>query len=189
MTSVSTAVAGGLLAVSRLSDVPDNDLVLFGREVMLHVNNVYGVRMAGVFMISLGTIWLRTGLMPRWLAAATYLLSLTLLVVVSFRLWVTLVFPAWVMVISVYILTADRPQRIPRTDRRGRELCRPVRGDPSGRDLVAGSPRRRGPSGEHPEVEFGGERESRTGGGTDPQSVRQFGGARDQVATGREQLA
>lgn len=113
MTSVSTAVAGGLLAVSRLSDVPDNDLVLFGREVMLHVNNVYGVRMAGVFMISLGTIWLRTGLMPRWLAAATYLLSLTLLVVVSFRLWVTLVFPAWVMVISVYILTADRPQRIP----------------------------------------------------------------------------
>ncbi|MFC9838651.1 hypothetical protein ACFVKB_33285 [Rhodococcus sp. NPDC127530] len=113
MTFVSTAVAGGLLAVSRLSNVPQNDLVFFGREVMLHVNNVYGVRMAGVFMISLGTIWLRTGLMPRWLAVATYLLSFTLLVVVSFSLWVTLVFPAWVMVISVYILTVDRPPSIP----------------------------------------------------------------------------
>lgn len=115
MTFVSTAIAGGLLAVSRLSGVPQNDLVFFGREVMLHVNNVYGgVRMAGgVFMISLGTIWLRTGLMPRWLAVSTYLLSLTLLVVVSFSLWVTLVFPAWVMVISVYILTVDRPPSIP----------------------------------------------------------------------------
>lgn len=112
-TFVSMALAGGMLAVSRLPNAPQNDLVYFGREVMLHVNNVYGVRMAGVFMISLGTIWLRTGLMPRWLAVATYLLSLTLLVVVSFSLWVTLVFPAWVMVISVYILSVDRPASVP----------------------------------------------------------------------------
>ncbi|QSE90758.1 hypothetical protein JWS13_20080 [Rhodococcus pseudokoreensis] len=112
-TFVSMALAGGMLAISRLPNAPQNDLVYFGREVMLHVNNVYGVRMAGVFMISLGTIWLRTGLMPRWLAVATYLLSLTLLVVVSFSLWVTLVFPAWVMVISVYILTVDRPASLP----------------------------------------------------------------------------
>ena len=113
MTFVSTAIAGGLLAVSRLTNVPQNDLVFFGREMMLHVNNVYGVRMAGVFMISLGTIWLRTGLMPRWLAVATYLLALALLVVVSFSLWVTLVFPAWVTVISAYILTVDRPPSSP----------------------------------------------------------------------------
>ncbi len=113
MTFVSTAIAGGLLAVSRLTNVPQNDLVFFGREVMLHVNNVYGVRMAGVFMISLGTIWLRTGLMPRWLAVATYLLALALLVVVSFSLWVMLVFPAWVTVISAYILTVDRPPSSP----------------------------------------------------------------------------
>ncbi|MDT2004126.1 hypothetical protein FXW78_03980 [Rhodococcus opacus] len=113
MTFVSMALAGGMLAISRLPNVPQNDLVYFGREVMLHVNNVYGVRMAGVFMISLGTIWLRTGLMPRWLAFATYLLSLALLAVVSFSLWVTLVFPAWVMVISVYILTVDRTPSTP----------------------------------------------------------------------------
>ena len=109
MTFVSMALAGGMLAISRLTTGPQNDLVYFGREVMLHVNNVYAVRMAGVFMISLGTIWLRTGLMPRWLAVTTYLLSFALLVVVSFSLWVTLVFPAWVLVISVYILAMDRP--------------------------------------------------------------------------------
>jgi len=108
MMFVSMALAGGLLAVSRRSTTPQAELVDFGREVMLHVDNVYGVRMAAVFMISLGTIWLRTSLMPRWLAITTYLLALALLVVVSFSPWVTLVFPAWVVVISAYILAADR---------------------------------------------------------------------------------
>ena len=61
---------------------------------MLHVGNVYAIRMAAVFMMSLVTIWLRTALMPRWLVIATYLLALILLVVVSFSIWVTLVFPA-----------------------------------------------------------------------------------------------
>jgi hypothetical protein len=31
---------------------------------MLQISNVYAVRMAGVFMISLGTIGMRTRLMP-----------------------------------------------------------------------------------------------------------------------------
>ncbi|MFC0452155.1 hypothetical protein [Rhodococcus jostii] len=108
MMFVSMALAGGLLAVSRRSTAPQAELVDFGREVMLHVDNLYGVRMAAVFMISLGTIWLRTGLMPRWLAITTYLLALALLVVVNFSPWVTLVFPAWVVVINAYILAVDR---------------------------------------------------------------------------------
>ncbi|RVW05708.1 hypothetical protein [Rhodococcus xishaensis] len=107
---VSMAVAGGVLAVGRHSSIPQDGIVHFGREVMLQINNVYAVRMAGVFMISLGTIWLRTGLMPRWLAVTTYVLALTLLLVVSLSLWVTLVFPAWVLVISVYILVVRRQE-------------------------------------------------------------------------------
>ncbi|SDC99298.1 hypothetical protein [Rhodococcus tukisamuensis] len=109
MAFVSTAVAGGILAMSRHAGGSEAEIVYFGREVMLQVSNVYAVRMAGVFMISLGTIWLRTGLMPRWLVMTTYLLSLTLLLVVSLSLWVTLVFPVWVLVISVFILAARRP--------------------------------------------------------------------------------
>ncbi|MFE3290894.1 hypothetical protein [Rhodococcus sp. NPDC059234] len=105
-TFTSMALAGGILAVSRDVDSGRDGTVTLGRIVMLHLNNVYGVRMAGVFMISLGTIWLRTGLMPRWLAIATYLLALTLLVVVSFSFWVTLIFPVWAVVISVYVLTS-----------------------------------------------------------------------------------
>jgi hypothetical protein len=60
--------------------------------------------MAGVTMISLGTIWMRTGLMPRWLALVTFSLALVLLLVVNFSAWFTLAYPAWVTLISLYIL-------------------------------------------------------------------------------------
>lgn len=56
---------------------------------MLQVSNVRGLRMGAVFMISPATIRIRTGLMPRWIAAITYLLAATLLVVVSLSLWGT----------------------------------------------------------------------------------------------------
>jgi hypothetical protein len=55
-------------------------------------------------MLSLGTVWLRTGLMPRWLVATTYLLALAMLVIVNLNLWVTLLFPTWVLVVSIYVL-------------------------------------------------------------------------------------
>ncbi len=72
---------------------------------MLEVTNVYGLRMAGVFMVSLGTVWLRTGLMRRWTVLLTYVLALILLVMINLSLWVQLVFPMWVLLISVLILT------------------------------------------------------------------------------------
>ncbi|HUV28853.1 MAG TPA: hypothetical protein VMW34_15940, partial [Anaerolineales bacterium] len=62
------------------------------------------IRMAGVFMISLGTIWLRTGLMRRGWAILTYALALVLLLSISYSLWVTLILPIWVLVVSVYFL-------------------------------------------------------------------------------------
>ena len=64
---------------------------------MLQVANVYALRMAAVFMISLATTWRHTGLMPRWLVMATYLIAICLLVITSLSLWMTLVFPAWVL--------------------------------------------------------------------------------------------
>ena len=57
--------------------------------------------MAGVFMISLGTIWFRTGLMHRGWAFLTYALALVLLVSIGFSLWVTFIFPGWVLAVSV----------------------------------------------------------------------------------------
>jgi len=76
--------------------------------VVYDIINVYAIRMAGVFMLSLGTIWLRTGLMHRGWAFVTYALALVLLVSISYSLWVTLIFPGWVLAISVYILILNR---------------------------------------------------------------------------------
>ena len=110
MVFVSMAVAGALLAgVSAEGGAGYTvDTVAFGRATMLQVGNVYALRMAGVFMISLGTIWLRTGLMPRGLAVATYALAAVLLFVISLSLWVALVFPAWVLAVSLLILVRSR---------------------------------------------------------------------------------
>ena len=56
-------------------------------------------------MISLATIWLRTGVMKQ--GPGCYLssvLALVLLVSIDYSFWVTLILPFWVLVISVYIL-------------------------------------------------------------------------------------
>ena len=106
MVFISMAIAGGILATYQMitGEAPDYTVIYFGRALMLHISNVYALRMAGVTMISLATIWIRTALMPRWLTVVTYSLALVLLVVVNYSPWVTLVFPAWVLLISVFIL-------------------------------------------------------------------------------------
>ena len=103
MVFVSSAIAGGLLVYGG-TEAPAEDVAVFGRVLMLQISNIYALRMAGVFMISLGTIWLRTGLMKRWTVAVTWGLALVLLVLISLSLWVTLIFPVWVFLISVLIL-------------------------------------------------------------------------------------
>ncbi len=106
MVFIAMAIAGALVAsVSVYGNYTiDPDVVLFGRALMLQISNIYALRMAGVLMFSLGTIWRHTLLMPRWLVGVTYLLASALLLVVSLNLWITLLFPAWVLLVSVYVL-------------------------------------------------------------------------------------
>jgi hypothetical protein len=105
LTFVAAGVAGDLLASSTLFPaVMKSSFLIFGRLLIYQITNVYALRMSGVFMISLGTIWLRTGTMPRWLAFLTYPLALIMLVSWSLSIYFSLIFPAWVFVISMYIL-------------------------------------------------------------------------------------
>lgn len=110
LTFVGAALAGGLLSSYAIEskNIVESGVFIYGREVMFHVINVYAIRMAGVFMISLGTIWIRTGLMHRGWAWLTYALALVLLVSISLSLWVTFIFPGWVMAVSVYFLLRTR---------------------------------------------------------------------------------
>ncbi len=106
MMFASAAIAGGILASYAIE--PDtltkSGVLIFGRAVMYTITKVYAVRMAGVFMIALATLWMRTGVMPRVFVFLSYVLALVLLVSSDFTSWLILVFPAWVFVISVFIL-------------------------------------------------------------------------------------
>jgi hypothetical protein len=81
------------------------DVVAFGQVLIITLTRTYAVRMAAVFMMSLATIWLRTGLMPRWLVITTYLVAVTLLIAADVSMWLTLAFPAWVLVVSLLVLS------------------------------------------------------------------------------------
>jgi hypothetical protein len=114
MNFVGASLAGGLLYSYMFAPntLVESGVFTYSRAVIYQTLNVYAVRMAGVFMISLGSIWLRTGLMHRGWAFLTYILALGLLLSISSTLWVTLIFPSWVLAVSVYFLILNlREQR------------------------------------------------------------------------------
>lgn len=105
MMFISSAVGAGLVASSGAIDAADSSgVATFGRMMLLALSKTYALRMGAVFMMSLATIWLRTGLMPRWLVLVTYVLALCLLIVSDISMWITLVFPLWVLVVSLLVL-------------------------------------------------------------------------------------
>src|SRR6516225_485667 len=110
MMFVATAVAEGLVA--RTSGVIDSaahgEVIDFGKMVLLAASKTYALRMAAVFMISLATMWLKTGVMPRWLVGLSYLVAVALLIITEISIWVTLAFPVWVLVVSGWILANSR---------------------------------------------------------------------------------
>ncbi|HUO39671.1 MAG TPA: hypothetical protein VMU34_18355, partial [Mycobacterium sp.] len=70
MMFVATAVAAALVASNTGAAAAGRvEVINFGKMVVLAVSKTYALRMAAVFMISVATIWLKTGLVPRWLVA------------------------------------------------------------------------------------------------------------------------
>jgi hypothetical protein len=106
MMFVSTAVAAALVATNAgITDPAAHvEVIAFGKMIVVSAAKTYAIRMAAVFMISLATIWLKTGLMPRWLVAVSYLVALGLLIAGDVSMWLTLAFPVWVLVVSALIL-------------------------------------------------------------------------------------
>lgn len=109
MLFASAAVAGGTLQLygAIASMLTRYDLYTFGRTVTYEIMNVYAMKMAGVFMITTCTLSLRTGIIPRWMAYLGLVLALFLLFSLDFFYWAPLVFPLWVLLISIYILLVN----------------------------------------------------------------------------------
>ncbi|WP_396902552.1 hypothetical protein [Mycolicibacterium sp.] len=103
---VSSAVGAGLIAskAGMVDAAAHSEVAAFGQMLLMALSKTYGVRMAAVFMISLATIWLKTGLMPRALVYTTYLVAVALLIGGDLTMWIVLAFPIWVLVVSVLLL-------------------------------------------------------------------------------------
>ncbi len=108
-TFVMTALMGALVATYKVApeQLVDSGLYPFCLDLVRLINTQFATKMSAVFMVSLGTIWFRTRTMPRWLAIVTYALALGLMLNFQRSLWVALFFPAWVLIISVYILVRN----------------------------------------------------------------------------------
>ncbi|WP_030293775.1 hypothetical protein [Streptomyces katrae] len=80
----------------------------FGRHFAYTLLTTYGMRMAAVFVLATSTIGRKLRVFPRPLVMVGTVAGLLLLVVGSNLPWCELVFPAWALLLSLYILRAAR---------------------------------------------------------------------------------
>ena len=109
MLFASAALAGGLLTMygTNPAQLIVSGIYTYGRMVTYELMNVYTLKMAGVFMLSMSTLSLRTGIVPRWLAILGFLLALFLILSLGLIVWAPIVFPLYILMISIYILIAN----------------------------------------------------------------------------------
>ncbi len=76
------------------------DVWAFGRDNARSLVSVYAMRMAAVFTLSVSTVGIRTGAVPRWVSFVGYAVALSLLLAAAEQQWAQLLFPAWVLLLS-----------------------------------------------------------------------------------------
>jgi hypothetical protein len=105
MLFVAAAVAGATIGAAS-SARPDADVLNLSRNLTGSLLNVYSMRMAAVFTLTTVNIARRTAIVSRWLILAGLACALTLLIGIGISPWVELLFPAWILALSLEILTA-----------------------------------------------------------------------------------
>lgn len=98
----SPAVAVGLLEAATVS--PSSATLANGQGAAVLL--VVAPRLQAVFVFTSTTIILRTGVLPRWFAMIGYLVGLVLLVVPILTRPVGVMFPIWVLALSIALLVA-----------------------------------------------------------------------------------
>lgn len=107
--SAAAAVAGSVVLPLETGSIalPDVDAYTFGRRLSSALLNIFAIKMAGVFMFSTCTIALRTAIFPRWVALSGFACGLVLLLAITSWPWIALLFPLWILLVSVHILATD----------------------------------------------------------------------------------
>jgi hypothetical protein len=105
--TLAFAAAGAATVVSLSSDqsaLPiDATLArqfpLYGRTLLI----VFGMRMAAMFVMSTAKIGHGAGLYPQWFVIGSAVVAAALFLVATLNVWLVLVFPLWILVLSAVI--------------------------------------------------------------------------------------
>ena len=106
MLFISAAMVGAILMAFAAdpAHLLSSPAFRVARASAYNILNIYMIKMAGVFMISTSTVAVYTGFAPRPIAILGYALSALLLFGSYYVSWSFLVFPFWVLAISICIL-------------------------------------------------------------------------------------
>jgi hypothetical protein len=106
MLFVGTALVGAVALLQVFSDqpVPSPDIARTMTSAGYGVVFVFGVRAAGMFLLTTTTLARSSGLMNKPLAVVSYVAGAVLLLSTTFHPGVLLVFPGWVGLVSVLAL-------------------------------------------------------------------------------------
>ena len=110
------AAASTVLAISvEFSDYPVDPAAArqfpqFGSALLL----VFAMRMAAMFVLTTSGIARRHDVLPRWFVWAGYFVAVFLLLSATLNRFLALVFPVWILILSVILLLKAR--RLPRED-------------------------------------------------------------------------
>jgi hypothetical protein len=105
MMFAAVAVAGATIAAAS-SGQPGEDLLALSRNLTTNLLEVYGMRMAAVFTLTTVMIARHTEIVSRWLTVAGLACAVVLLVGIGISPWAELVFPAWILALSLDVLAA-----------------------------------------------------------------------------------
>ena len=111
MLFIAAAAIGAIvLASTQANELMNSSTFRFARAIAYIIMNVYAIKMAAVFMITTSTVAFYTAFVARWIAYLGYALASILLVGSYYIGWGFFVLPAWVLLVSIYIL-ADNLRR------------------------------------------------------------------------------
>lgn len=113
MLFTTVAVSRGLLETFGSGDPGGSEAYQVARVTVHTLMNTFAVKMAAVFIFVTSTIGLRTAVLSRWISFVGFLCAIALLLIVTDFAWIALVLPAWVLLVSTYILVTDFRQPRP----------------------------------------------------------------------------
>jgi hypothetical protein len=103
MLFVAAAIANGLVDNQSAGGlaVPSSNVLAIGRQVSGLLLRLYATRMAAVFTLSTSIVAFRIKALPKWVGVTGLPVAVLLLISVGLTPWVELLFPAWILALSI----------------------------------------------------------------------------------------